>query len=131
MIQDLIDLYYYIRSTDDIMDLTGWSFNKGEVGHYVTPDIVWNPTDLEMDWRIKVSVGTVDGYRRIFLHKKRVEILDSTKYSYSVSIPQIINEFASDMLMNYISTDEIAIMNQIYVEMRKLLNRSPRGRINP
>lgn len=131
MIQDLIDVYYYIRSTDDIMDLTGWSFKNGEVGHYVTPSVVWNPTDLEMDWSLKVSVGTIVSFRRIFLHKDRVEILDSTKYSYSVAVPQIIKEYASDMLMHYISTDEIAIMNQLYVEMRKLLNRSPRAQINP
>lgn len=128
MINDLIDLYYYIRSTEEMKHLEGWSFEDTNNIHSVALISNWDTGN----WEFKITVGNVNDYRQIFLSKNSVEIHKSGFYRYSIAVPAMINENVSDLLMNYIDSDEIIVMNYIYFEMYKLKNRSrPYERANP
>lgn len=128
MIDDLIDLYYYIRSTEELKHLEGWSFEDTNNCHSVSLISNWDTGN----WEFKITVGNVNDYRQIFLSKNEVEIHKSGTYRYSIAVPAMINENVSDLLMNFLDSDEIIIMNYIYLEMYKLKNRSrPYERSNP
>lgn len=132
MINDLIDLYYYIRSTDDIRDLEGYKYQNHTGIHTLHSLVRWNATYTDHDWKFTMTAGSVLNYRQIFLSKNEVEIHKSGSHRYAVAVPAMINETVSDLLMNYIDSDEIIIMNYIYLEMYKLKNRSrPYERSNP
>lgn len=132
MIQDLIDLYYYIRSSDDIRDLRKHRYQDHNGIHVLQPNIQWNATYTDHNWEFKMTAGSTITYRQIFLSKNEVEVIHKGIYFYAIAVPSFITEKESDMLMKFISTDEITIMNQIYLEMRKLKNRSrPYERANP
>lgn len=124
MINDLIDLYYYIRSTEDIRDLEGHKYQNHTGMHGLHSTVQWNATYTNHDWEFTMTAGNVLNYRQIFLSKKEVEVRKSGTYLYAIAVHEFITENESDMLMQFISTDEISIMNQIYLEMRKLQNRS-------
>jgi|SRR6478609_6669761 len=124
MIQDLIDVYYYIKSVDDLQDLEGWAFTAATSSHAITIVPTWNATYTDRKWEIKITTGNINDYRWIFLTKNQVEVFHYWKYRYAISIPGLITENESDMLMKFISTNEISIINQILLEMRKLENRS-------
>lgn len=132
MINDLIDLYYYIRSTEDIRDLEGHKYQNHTGIHVLHSTVKWNATYTDHDWKFTITAGSVLNYRQIFLSKNEVEVHKSGSHRYAIAVPAFINENVSDLLMNYISTEEIGLMNQIYLEMRKLKNRSrPYERANP
>lgn len=124
MLHDLIDVYYYIRSTDDLQNLEGWSFEDAGASHSVSIIQVWNSVFTEQDWEIKITVGNINDYRQIFLAQTKVEVATTWNYHYAIGVNGFITENEADALMRFISTDEIALMNQIYLEMRKLKNRS-------
>lgn len=132
MIDDLIDLYYYIRSTEDIRDIVGWNYKDHHGMHGINLIVCWNATFTNQLWNFKLAVGNVYDYRQFFLSQDKVEICKTGGYHYATPVSGFITEEASDNLMNFISTEEIALMNQIYLEMLKLKNRSrPYERSNP
>lgn len=122
MLDDLIDLYYYIRSTKNICAITGWSYETSET-HTICLNQFLNPK-FERVWDFKITVGDVNYYRQIFLSQNHVTVYETGTSNYAVAIPGFITENESDTLMIFVSTDEIAVMNQILLEMRKLLKRS-------
>lgn len=71
MIQDLIDLYYYIRSSDDIRDLELYKYQDHKGLHVMHPTVTWNATYTEHNWEFKITAGSTLTYRQIFLSKMR------------------------------------------------------------
>lgn len=127
MLQDLIELYYYIKSTDDVCNLMNWNYADADGQHTITIDETWDLSGTEHKWRIHISAGRLPtSFRQIFLAYHEIEVRFNRNTVCCLSIPYIINEQASDILMYYISTEEITVINQIYLEMRRLVNRSKR-----
>jgi|AGFT01.1.fsa_nt_gi hypothetical protein len=124
MINDLIDLYFHIKSTETLRDLHNWHFTVHENLHLVEYSNVMSPYDGNLIWRFKLYNGTEEEYSTIFLLRTKIVLSLCNSSTRRIDLPFGFTFDILKELNNYISRDEITIIIEIYNEMQKLTERS-------
>lgn len=123
MINDLIDLYFHIKSTETLRDFCNWNFYElGEL-HLVEHSNVVHPHE-GVTWRFKIWCGTQEEYKCVFILRNKISIHSHQAYSHSLNVPAAITDEERMELQSYLSEDEINIISEIYIEMQKITDRT-------
>lgn len=132
MINDLLDVYYYIKSTKKIEDLENWMYITIEARTLVGFTLEYYP----FNWYINVSKVTGQIYNPIIIPSKTKRLLQRCRFDINqlYTTPMyafwnrvddgILSEENKSNLLQYLSTEEVAIIDAIYIEMHKLEKRS-------
>lgn len=130
MLQDLIELYYYIKSLDNIENsINRWRFETCGILHYLELNKVMNPITGYLYFTIKLYVTTDPKENRkserIRIDPNRVIYEDwPTRTLHTANHEGTLTEENITRLSQCLSTEEVNAIACIYDEINALYNRS-------